>query len=83
MKKQKFSLQLRKQKIATLSEKKIQGGINTTNFPIASLNYVCITFQINCKSVLIACDPLPTLPSGCGPCPTTHTQTTTYTYITC
>ena len=79
MKKQKFSLQLRKQKIATLSEKQVQGGL----IRFTLINTACLTVQINCKSVLIACDPLPTLPSGCGPCPTTHTQTTTYTYITC
>ena len=84
MKKQKFSLQLRKQKVAKLSKKHLQGGaINTFTFPINSIHNICLTLQVNCKSVLIPCDPMPTMPSGCG-CPTTHTQTTNQpTFFTC
>ncbi|WP_298520340.1 class I lanthipeptide [uncultured Kordia sp.] len=80
MKKQHFSLKLRKQKIAKLSDEQLHGGL--IRFTLVHTN--CLTIQINCKSLLIACDPLPTLPSGCGPCPTTHTQTTNQpTFITC
>lgn len=91
MKKQKFSLQLRKQKIAKLSEQQAQGGAAapttltfTPPIPFTRFQAGCLTFQVNCKSVLINCDPLPTMPSGCGPCPTTDTYTTNIpTYITC
>ena len=80
MKKQKFSLQLRKQKIAKLSERQVQGGIADTNLPVTTtiqftlFQVTCVTLQINCRSLLINCGPMPTMPSGCG-CPTTHTNT--------
>ncbi|MEM6687026.1 MAG: hypothetical protein AAF617_14690 [Bacteroidota bacterium] len=90
MKKQKFSLQLRKQKIAILSEKQVQGGIEdtgavtiATTVPFSLFQVTCVTQQITCKSLLINCDPMPTLPSGCG-CPTTHTNTIDApSFITC
>lgn len=78
MKKQKISLQLRKQKISSLSGKQIKGGdliITTFTRPIESLFITnCITRQTNCESLIIACptDTI-TMPSFC--CPTTQPPT--------
>lgn len=77
MKKQKISLQLRKQKIASLEKKQIQGGYFTLTLtePIRTL-YIqdCITIQTNCESVILDCptDTI-TMPSFC--CPTTQPPT--------
>lgn len=78
------------QKIAKLSEKKALGGIDTNTItftpPIQFTRFgpACVTFQVNCKSLLIACDPMPTMPSGCGSCPTTDTNPTTFpTLVAC
>ncbi|MBC8753751.1 hypothetical protein H2O64_03660 [Kordia sp. YSTF-M3] len=75
MKKQKISLQLRKQKISSLTEKQVQGGnfTFTITVPIRTIQNTCISVQINCKSILIACDPIITVASVC--CPTTQPPT--------
>lgn len=68
MKKQKISLQLRKQKISSLSKKQIQGGTNAHTFttlpnplPVSFVVIVCATkdcdihmsFKINCDTLTI------------------------------
>lgn len=88
MKKQKISLQLGKQKISSLTRHQVQGGNFTTytiTVPIRTIQNTCVSVDINCESVLIACEPIYTLPSGCTSCPTTgpHTVTTFPSMITC
>ncbi|WP_420572574.1 hypothetical protein [Kordia sp.] len=78
MKKQKFSLQLRKQKIASLEKKQIQGG-NFTTFtvtqPIETLfPRICITRQVNCQSVFLPC-PTDTITMASFCCETTQPPT--------
>ncbi|WP_046744239.1 hypothetical protein [Kordia zhangzhouensis] len=73
MKKQKISLQLRKQKISSLSEKQVQGGaITTLTIPIVTIRPTCISVQVNCESIIIDC-PIITAASVC--CPTTQPPT--------
>lgn len=76
MKKQKISLQLRKQKISSLTEKQVQGGnfTFTITAPIQTIRNTCISVQINCESIIIECGPLPTMASGCTSCPTIGTN---------
>jgi hypothetical protein len=87
MKKKKISLQLGKQKISSLSGHQVQGGnfrTNTTIVPIRTIQNICVSININCKSVIIACEPIYTLPSGCTSCPTTDPPTITFeTLVTC
>jgi hypothetical protein len=66
MKKQKISLQLRKQKISSLSEKQIQGGAHAHTFttlpnpiPVSFVVIVCATKYCDIKeSIKYNCDAL-------------------------
>ncbi|WP_298424738.1 hypothetical protein [uncultured Kordia sp.] len=79
MKKQKTTLSLKKQKISSLSSKQVQGGNFTVQ--IITLQANCVTFRLDCRSLLQICGPIITGPSGCTSCPTTG-PTTVQTTIT-